>query len=64
MKTNKIMIVGAAFILMISCDTNSTSSHNRSNDTMASLIYSENVWPLSLATTRDTFSTVNGNYNF
>ncbi|WP_158858091.1 hypothetical protein [Lunatibacter salilacus] len=28
MKTNKIMFVGAAFLIMISCDNNSISNNN------------------------------------
>jgi len=53
MKTNKIMFVGAAFLMMISCDNNSISFHilGTSEATKVSSIKPDTVSPLPVRPT-------------
>jgi len=59
MKTNKILIVGAAFLMMISCDNNSISHDNLENENKEiSAINTGSITPLSASPTAVSYSSL------
>lgn len=64
MKINKIMFVGAAFLMMISCDTNSVS-FDKLKDINTSVSHLNSiVAPLPLNSPVKSFSSLEGRYDF